>query len=413
MGVANHYDGRCVKMKVPFLFIMPLLSFGCADTNQLPSETDVTAQVQQMVDAGGKISFPDGTYLLTETIVIRKSGTIIHCASPKTIFVFKPATPQQIHCKNDRAFTMPCEVNDPLRRQISAPISIGDVSFEVSDDVSDLNSGDWLIIDEIDKKAGDVVAVDWAQVSSTSGHTVFVQTAFRTAFANLNPWEALPGGFGSGLGFHRIEQPVEGTQFQNCTINVPDTGHITPAISVYAARNTLIENVTAISPNGQPLYSYLASGLTIRNSNGMGDKVLNEFGATTDLTLEGNTFSANTAGLGLDFGSGFFKIIDNKIPSSMNSGMYFLIGVHDGTVTGNSISFVGINNGSVNAIGILARGTQRLTVTNNSLEGGAGPNSIGISTGSWPNSTIPIPSIDNVIVPNSFGTSWTTSTSQN
>ena len=101
----------------------------------------------------------------------------------------------------------------------------------------------------------------------------------------------------------------------------------------------------------------------------MGDKVLNEFGATTDLTLEGNTFSANAAGLGLDFGSGFFKIIDNKIPSRTNSGIYFLIGVHDGTVTNNSI-FVGINNGNANAVGILARGTQRLTITNNSLEGG-------------------------------------------
>jgi hypothetical protein len=400
-------------MKKLILLLMPFLFSDCGGGDKLHTRTDVTAQVQQMVDAGGTINFSDGTYLLTQTIVIRKSNTIIQCASPKTIFLFKPIIPQQIHCQNDRAFTMPCEVNDPLRRQISAPISVGDTSFAATDDVSDLNSGDWLIIDEIDKKAGDVVAVDWEQVSATSRHTVFVQTPFRTAFTTLHPWEALPGGFGSGLGFHKIDHPVEGTQFHNCTINVPDTGHDAAAISVYAARNTLIENVTAISPNGQPLYSYLASGLTIRNSTGIGDKVLNEFGATTDLTLDANTFTTNTAALGLDFGSGFFKIINNKIPSSMNSGMYFLIGVHDGIATNNSISFVGVNNGSVNAIGILARGTQRLTITGNSLDGGAGPNSVGISTGPWPSSTIPVLSLDNVITPNNFGSSWTILTSQN
>jgi hypothetical protein len=125
---------------------------------------------------------------------------------------------------------------------------------------------------------------------------------------------------------------------------VPDSGQGVPGISVFAARHTLIDNVTVQDPNGQPLYSYLAKDLTIQNSHGYGDQILNEFGASVDLKLEGNTFSGkNSAGLGLDFGSGFFQVTGNTIPLSADIGMYFLYGIHDGRVADNSISFVAIS----------------------------------------------------------------------
>jgi len=280
------------------------------------------------------------------------------------------------------------------------PIAIGDRSFAASGDVSDLHSGDWLIVEEQDRKAGDAVVVDWAQVAFTSGNTVEVEAPFRTAFPDAREWDPNH----SGLGFFKVPKLVEGVQFRNLTIVVPDSGQGAPGICVFAAQHTLVENITVQDPDGQALYSYLAKDVTVSNSHGNGGQILNEFGATVDLRLDSNTFgSTEDAGVGLDFGTGFFQVIGNNVPSSGDIGLYLLIGIHDGTVTGNSISYV---NSTGNAVGILARGTQRVSITDNYLAGGAGANSVGLSIAPQYDLDVTIPSLDNTIAPNSFGPSW-------
>ena len=150
--------------------------------------------------------------------------------------------------------------------------------------------------------------------------------------------------------------------------------------------------------------------MTVSQSSGDSGKTLNEFAATVDLKLENDTFlSAGDVGLGLDFGTGFFQVTKNNVPSSRDAGMYLLAGVHDGILTGNSISFVQSSTAAANsgnAIGILARGIQRVTVTDNDLAGGAGAGSMGISVGADYDLDVPIPSSGNMIVPNDFGAAW-------
>jgi len=360
--------------------------------------------VQKAVDAGGTVIFPAGTYILTQTVVVKNSGTIVQGVGPETVFVFKPTQPP-VHCVNDRAFTTPCDDESAPRRPITAPIAPGDLSFAAGGDVSDLRSGDWLIITEKDRTAGDVISIDWVQVKSISSQTVYVQAPFRTPFSTARVWDPMQ----SGLGFWKISHLTQGVQFRNLTIVVPDSGQGAPGISVFAALNTRIENVTIEDPDGQALYSYLSKGLTIYNSFGKGGQILNEFAATVDLNLYKNMFSSsNGVALGLDFGTAFFVAAGNTIPSSLDIGMYLLNGVHDGSVALNSFSLV--NSGGIynhgSAIGILARGTQHVNITNDYLGGGAGAASIGISIGPAYAADIAIPSFGNTVAPNFFGLSW-------
>jgi hypothetical protein len=360
---------------------------------------DDTQEVQRAVDAGGVVTLQRRNYLLTRTIVISRSNTIIQGAGPQTVLEFRPSLPQ-IHCVNDRAFTTPCDVVSTPRRQIAAPIAIGDQFLIAVGDASDLRPGDWLIITEMDRKIGDVVVVDWAQVQAASGSTIQVQLPFRTPFATARTWDPDH----SGLGFRKLPQLTEGTQFRNLDIVVPDSGQNAPGISVFAALHTSIENVNVHDFNGQALYCYLSKGLVIKNSSGNSGAGINEFAATVDLELTGDTFSSDLhAGVGLDLGTGFFRVSENSIPVSYNVGMYLLYGVHDGTMTNNGISFV---KSSTNAIGILARGTQNAGITNNFLVGGEGAASQGISIGPEFTADVTIPSLNNTITPNSFGPSW-------
>ncbi len=385
--MADGIEVKSFRISIFALLALPLLS-ACGSA-QLIGQCDI----QRAVDAGGTVRFPAGTYLLTRTIVVRKSHTVIQGAGRGTTFVFKPSLPQ-VHCFNDRAFTTPCNVADGAGRQIAGSIALGSSSFEASDYVDDLRSGDWLLVEEKDSEPSEVVIIDWAQVASASGNTVVVRTPFRTAFPDSRPWE--PGH--SGLGFLVMPKLVGGVQFRDFTVLVPDSGFDAPGISVFAAQNTVIHNVEVHDANGQPLYSYLSQGLTVTNSRGYGDRVLNEFAATVDLRIRNSTFSSNDAALGLDFGTGFFEVERNTVPASVNIGMYLLDGVHDGTVTRNSIQFV---RSSGSAVGMLARGTQRVTVVNNYLEGGEGRASLGISIGSaYDGLSQPIFSFGNVVTSN-------------
>jgi hypothetical protein len=76
-----------------------------------------------------------------------------------------------------------------------------------------------------------------------------------------------------------------------------------------------------------------------------------------------------------------------------------LYGVHDGTVQGLSAPYV---CSTTNAVGILARGTQNVTVTNANLIGGQGAQSVGISFGPA-YLEVPLPSSGNILGTNTFG----------
>ncbi len=390
-----------VTSRTACLFLAPLLLLLSGCGQPVPH---TTSEIQAAVDHGGTVIFPPGTYDFTKTIVVRKSNTIIQGSGPGTIFVFKPRLPQQ-QCVNDRAFTTSCDVFFTPRRQILGPIAVGDSAFTAADDVSDLQAGDWLIVEEVDKGAGDVVVIDWAEVASASGKVVKLQTPFRTAFPNTRPWDP----HHSGLGFFRSPGVVEGTQFRDFTLMVPDSGLGAPGISVFAGKHTLIDHVKVLDANGQALYSYMANDLAVQNSYGEADQTLNEFAATAGLTLTNDTFiSGDDAGVGLDFGTGFFQVIGNQVPSSVDLGLYLLYGIHDGTVSNNTIAFVNTSatNALGNAVGIIARGTQRVDITNNDLAGGAGTGSVGITIGPEYGVEVPIPSSGNTIAPNTFGAQW-------
>ena len=142
---------------------------------------DDTARVQAAVDQGGTVTFAAGTFHLTRTITITKSGTVIAGAGAQTVFDYTPTPLAQIqHCMNDRAFTTPCTFDDPPPRRVGAPIAVGDTSFVATDaaDVADIKAGDWLLINDYDSVVDDRVAVDWAQVESVEGLTVNVISPF-------------------------------------------------------------------------------------------------------------------------------------------------------------------------------------------------------------------------------------------
>jgi hypothetical protein len=339
---------------------------------------DDTDTVQAAVDRGGVVNFEARTYHLSKTIVVRKSNTIIRGAGPQTVFEFK-ATANRLHCINDRVFTTPCEADDPPPRRIAQPIAIGDQSFTATDDASDLQSGEWVLVNDYDSVYGDRAAVDWMKVASVSGKVVYVTQPFRMAFTTARAW--IPGK--SGLGFERIIPLVENLEFRDFAISVPDAGDpkaSAPGISLFLALHAIVDHVQVNDYNGQALYSYLSKDVTFTNCEGSVHNTLNEFGSTVDLTLEGNTFSsANDAALGLDLGVGFFKVSNNIIKQSQNSGAYLLYGIHDGTFDHNQIAFVDHSSPDFNAIGIMAWGAQNVTISDNALDGGAGSQSTGIS----------------------------------
>lgn len=377
---------------------------GCGFAANTSGTRNDTAYVQHLVDAGLKI--PPGVYILRRTIILH-SNSIVQGSGPGTIFIFRP-TPPFKECWNDRAFTTACDsfyngtTGQYVKRQrISAPIAIGDQSFQTATQATNLHPGNWIVITERDSVLRDVVAIDWMQVKSVSGHTVQVAKPFRVAFPDTHSWNPVF----SGLGFFKVANPVQNVQLRDFTLYVPNAGRNMSAISVYTARHVLVENLNVRDDNGQALYSFQSQDVTFRNCVAYSGPGLSEFASTTDLTVTGNVFSSHgDAGFGLDLGTGFFDVRNNQVTSSMNSGIYALYGVHDGTIEDNKVAAVSASQNR-SAVGILLRGTQRVTVTNNTLSGGQGPLSVGLSVDPA-QAELPIPSIGNIVSPNVFG-NWT------
>jgi len=346
-----------------------------------PPVQDDTAAVQAAVDKGGVVSFSARTYHLTRTITITHSGTVIVGAGPATVFEYQPSQQLQ-HCANDRVFTTPCTLYATVPRRIAAPINIGDTALSATSaaDVADVQPGDWLLINDFDSAIGDRVAVDWVQVASVSGLTINVMQPFRMSFTTARPWLAHK----SGLGFERIPL-IENIELHNFKVVVERTpSPNTSGIAIFGALNSKIDNVAVSNYNGQPLYSYLAKGITITNSEGIGASVLSEFASTVDVTIRNCHFSSTGGtGFGLDLGSAFFAVDGNSVDQSANAGIYLLYGVHDGTVTENRVGYVGNTVEGGSAAGMLIWGSQNVVVSDNYLAGGFGPASIGVSIRSY------------------------------
>ena len=201
---------------------------------------------------------------------------------------------------------------------------------------------------------------------------------------------------------------MQNTEFRNFSISVPDAGPGTAAvgISVYAALHTIIDHVSSSSFAAQPLYSRFAKELTITDSSASGHAVLSEFATTVDLTVRNTRFSEqDAAAMGLDLGTAFFDVSDNDFEMSRNVGAYLLYGVHDGSFDGNRLAFVAGSNDVLGAFGLLLWGVQNVTVSNNYLAGGAGPDSTGISVRGIA-SEIPMPAVNVSLSGNTFGAGW-------
>jgi hypothetical protein len=390
---------RYLRALAALLFALGSLS-ACGGSTLIGQPGDDTAAVQAAVDRGGVVTFEARTYHLTKTIVVRNSNTVIQGAGPQTIFEFK-ATANRIHCTDDRVFTTPCEADDAPPRRIAQPIAIGDLSFVATDDVSDLEPGEWVLVNDYDDVYGDRAAVDWMQVASVAGNVVYVSQPFRMAFTTARTW--IPGK--SGLGFEPVLPLVENLEFRNFAISVPDTGDPKASaggISLFMALHVLVDHVQVNDYNAQALYSYLSKDVTFTNCEGVVHNTLNEFASSVDLTLQGNTFSAvNGAAMGLDLGLGFFKVSNNIIMQSKNAGAYLLYSVHDGTFDHNHLALVD-SSADISAIGIMAWGVQNVTISDNTLDGGTGSQSAGISVRRLMGE-IEVPVINVTVAGNTFG----------
>jgi len=161
--------------------------------------------------------------------------------------------------------------------------------------------------------------------------------------------------------------------------------------------------VQVTNPFGQALYTYQSQDVEFTNCEGNSGTILSEFAATVDLHISNCQFASNgDAAVGFDLGTGFFSL-DQSSASGFGTGLYLLYGVHDGSIEGVHIPYV---NAQGNAVGILARGTQNVTITGNQIDGGAGASSMGLSINRASNLEVPIASAGNVIAPDRFGQQW-------
>lgn len=386
-------------MKILALCLLLALSACGGSTPVTSTPQDDNTIVQALVDQGGHVTLEGRTYHLTQTITVTKSGTVIE-GGPQTILEFT-ATANKIHCVNDRVITTPCTADDAPPRRIAQPIAIGDMSFVATDDASDLVPGTWVLVNDYDDVYGDRAAVDWMQVASVDGNVIYVTQPFRMAFTNARTW--IPGK--SGLGFEPVLPLVQNLEFRNFAISVPDTGDPEASaggLSLFMAMHVTVDHVQVNDYNAQALYTYLSKDVTFTNCEGTVHNTLNEFASSVDVTIENSTFSAASGvGIGLDLGLGFFKVSNNTITQSKNAGAYLLYSVHDGTFDHNHIETVD-SSADISAIGIMAWGVQNVTIADNTLDGGTGPQSAGISVRSLM-SEIEVPVVGVTVDGNVFG----------
>lgn len=369
------------------------------------TDDTVAAAATLAAAAGGIAFFPAGTYKITSTL-LPPSNAIVQGVGASTIFKFVPTAPF-VGGVNDRLFHVTSQLS--ARRQMAAgAIAIGSTTFTAnsSSDTADLVQGDWVIIQETDAGAGDIVLIDWVQVRSVAGAVVTVQSPFRKAFPNARTYSST-----AGLAFVRVTNLKENITFRDFSVVQPDAGAINPSLSMQAARNTRVENVIVDNADGGAFYTYKAQGVTITNCLQKGSQTAaSEMASTVDLSISGCQFGqigtannsyaqANTSALTLDLGTAFFAVTGNRFYNAGNGGVQLTYGVSDGIFANNVISWVR-NAGNV-PNGIIATGLQRVLISNNLLDGGSSGNT-GISLAATSTFTVNITSQGNVIWGNSI-----------
>lgn len=377
--------------------------FGAACDDQ----TDDYVAIQMALDAAGKagggvVMLPLRTCKTSKTLHFNYSGITL---SGEGKIDFVPHPPFELYV-NDRAI----QVNDSnlydTNLPILGPIKTGDTSFTAqnAEGVEGLENGDWVVINEIDQGAGNnIVAIEWAQVASVSGTIVTVRTPFRVEFPNSRPFVAPRA---SGLGFFKVERLIESSVISNIHVQVPLTSEGVPGIAVGVARNTTIENVTVDVASGNGFFAYRSSGLRIVNSHQVHARTqATEMAAVTDLVLSDNVFDngqeppPDTSSLTLDFGTGFFKVIHNRLIDCGNICMQIAGGVHDGEISANHIGYVSAA-GLRNTDGIVAYGVHSVEIAGNTFTGGAGNSSTAVAVRNTTGYTSNITACGNQFGPN-------------
>lgn len=331
---------------------------------------------------GGTLFFPGpSTYRTTKRLNIQTSNTTVDGNGATLLFDPSDAV------TNDRAIAI-MGVTGSSGRAITGAIAKGAASFVATGSAADLVANDWLIVQETGDAMLDPYYVDWVQVASVAGSTVTLQAPFRMAFPGTH----------STVTFSRASRIVKNIAVRNLTITSPSTSFVVGLTIGAFARQVTIDNcdIHLDATTGRAITTYLAADLTITNNRLAGT----ELAAVVDLVVAENTFeilglpvAASGKAVELDFGTGFFVVANNRMVTTANIGVELIYGVHNGTVTGNQISWVtdaGIGQGS----GIVGLGNQYITYTGNSLDGGtAGAGGTGLSLAA---DTTPTPNIASV-----------------
>jgi hypothetical protein len=287
---------------------------------------------------------------------------------------------------NDRLFYLSSQETRPM--QIAGAIAKGATSFRAEDptEAATLSAGDWILVTERDSVVKDHVYADWMAVSSVNGAVINTAQPFRIAFPNARPWAGPPSFW--GLSFRKVGPVTSNITIRGMTIIVPRiTGGKVTAIATRDSRGTVISNVSCQDGSGNCFAGYMDQGLVFQDNN-IGETIYSEFAAEVDAFISGNHVNQpgsdmslpgppTSGGLGIDFGTGFSKIDRNVIGPSRQVCLLVSPGIHDTVVSGNTCGPVTFGSG---ANCIFARGAYRLTISENTCQGGSG-SSTGIAVG--------------------------------
>jgi len=335
------------------------------------------------------------------------SDVVVRGNGPASTLLFAPTLPFR-ETFNDRAFYIESAVTAPV--EIDSAIALGTRAFEVRDGAAaaKLERGEWVVVFDRDRRAKEIVTIDWAQVDSVSGRRVQVQRPFRTSFARQRPSIANE----SGLAFIRIHSLLENFELRDFKLVQLATNKSAAAVTIGMAIRTRLDNLYIDNARGNGFAIYRAKDSSIHDVTVLnGTEQANEIASTVDFRVvncsfgfEGTSYSSgagpDTAALNVDFGAAFFTISSNSFHSAGNIAVMMLDGVHDGTFVANSIGWtrdVGLGLGQ----GLSLRGTQRVIVRGNSFAGGdRGTGNVCIGVAHSDHLDVPMKSGDNIIADN-------------
>jgi hypothetical protein len=343
---------------------------------------------------GGNVYFPNGIYKHSKTVQVSRNGcsNVWLVAEPGAVLDFQPKAPFS-PCGNDRQV---CLGNGPATADtqiaISGPIAVGATSFTtVATPTARIVPGTWLNIALRDSGLGDVAAFDWAQVASVSGNKISVTEPFQTRFTpgegQTLTFDAFTDvGTGDPQPLHNVG--IVGFILRNrANIGVKESS---PTIATMWPRGAWVLNntINLLGASSTGLYSYRSAGAHFQNnrvlSMSSNAASANEFGESTDIVIDGNTFEvenatgsdANATVL-LDFALNRFHFTNNRINFGANIAVLLQGAPANGVVAGNTIGWV--NGSAPPHQGILGLGVTNTLIAHNRLIGTSGGGQAGIA----------------------------------